>query len=65
MSTGKRLAKRSILGTRVVVPGEDGMFYPGLIQVVPLETNADNENQVLETKCKCHGIGKKLESSFS
>ena len=33
MSTGKRLATRSILGTRVVVPGEDGRFYPGLIQV--------------------------------
>jgi hypothetical protein len=24
MSTGKRLAKRSILGTRVVAPGDDG-----------------------------------------
>jgi len=33
MSTGKRLAKRSILGTRVVAPGEDGRFYPGMIQV--------------------------------
>jgi hypothetical protein len=33
MSTGKRLAKRSILGTRVVAPGEDGRLYPGMIQV--------------------------------
>ena len=33
MSTGKRLAKRSILGTRVAVPGEDGRLYPGIIQV--------------------------------
>ena len=31
MSTGKRLAKRSILGTRVSAPGEDGKFYPGII----------------------------------
>ncbi len=34
MSTGKRLAKRSILGTRVVAPGEDGRFYPAVIQVL-------------------------------
>lgn len=34
MSTGKRLAKRSILGTRVVAPGEDGLYYPGVIQAV-------------------------------
>ena len=30
----KRLAKRSILGTRVVAPGEDGKFYPGIIQAM-------------------------------
>ena len=34
MSTGKRLAKRSILGTRIVAPGQDGRFYPGTIQAV-------------------------------
>lgn len=34
MSTGKRLAKRSIIGTRVVVPGDDGMFYSGVIHAV-------------------------------
>jgi hypothetical protein len=34
MSTGKRLAKRSILGTKVMVPGQDGKFYPGHIQAV-------------------------------
>ena len=34
MSTGKRLAKRSILGTRVVAPGIDGRFYPAVIQSV-------------------------------
>ena len=34
MSTGKRLAKRSILGTKVMVPGQDGKFHPGHIQAV-------------------------------
>ena len=34
MSTGKRLAKRSILGTRIVAPGHDGRFYPAVIQAV-------------------------------
>lgn len=32
MSTGKRLAKRSILGTRVTVPGADGRYRAGAIQ---------------------------------
>ncbi len=40
MSTGKRLAKRSILGTRVVAPGEDGLYYPAVIQAV--KTAAEN-----------------------
>lgn len=33
MSTGKRLAKRSIVGTRVCVP-KDGFFLPGVIHAV-------------------------------
>jgi len=40
MSTGKRLAKRSILGTRIVAPGQDGRFYPATIQAVR-STEAD------------------------
>lgn len=32
MSTGRRLAKRSILGTRVSAPGQDGRYYPCIIQ---------------------------------
>lgn len=32
MSTGKRLAKRSILGTRVCAPNDQGLFLPGVIQ---------------------------------
>ncbi|KAG5308794.1 ZN395 protein, partial [Acromyrmex insinuator] len=31
MSTGKRLAKRSIIGTRVCAPGQDGKYYSGAI----------------------------------
>ena len=31
MSTGKRIAKRSILGTRVACSLEDGKYYPGII----------------------------------
>ncbi|XP_046735253.1 zinc finger protein 395 isoform X1 [Diprion similis] len=34
MSTGKRLAKRSIIGTRVCAPGVDGMYYSGVIHAV-------------------------------
>lgn len=34
MSTGKRLAKRSIIGTRVCAPGEDGKYYSGVINAV-------------------------------
>lgn len=33
MSTGKRLAKRSILGTRVAAPISDGLYMTGIIQV--------------------------------
>ncbi|XP_029723577.2 zinc finger protein 395 isoform X2 [Aedes albopictus] len=43
MSTGKRLAKRSIIGTRVCAPGADGIWYSGTIQTV--KTNQkDNTN---------------------
>jgi hypothetical protein len=34
MSTGKRLAKRSIVGTRVCVPTKDGYYSPGVIHAV-------------------------------
>lgn len=45
MSTGKRLAKRSIIGTRVCAPGEDGKFYSGVIQAVKTPANfTDNNN---------------------
>lgn len=34
MSTGKRLAKRSIIGTRVAALTEEGMYHSGMIQAV-------------------------------
>ena len=46
MSTGKRLAKRSILGTRIVAPGHDGRFYPAVIQAVKTcQPNTEAENR--------------------
>ncbi|XP_067615617.1 zinc finger protein 395 isoform X3 [Eurosta solidaginis] len=34
MSAGRRLAKRSIIGTKVCAPGPDGLWYSGVIQDV-------------------------------
>lgn len=45
MSTGKRLAKRSILGTRVVAPGLDGRLYPAIIQAVKTYEDRVSENR--------------------
>lgn len=44
VSTGKRLAKRSILGTRIVAPGHDGRFYPAVIQAVKTYEDRLSEN---------------------
>ncbi|XP_073980616.1 glucose transporter 4 enhancer factor [Rhodnius prolixus] len=40
MSTGKRLAKRSIIGTRVCVKGDDGIYYSGVINAVKTPGNS-------------------------
>lgn len=42
MSTGKRLAKRSIVGTRVCAPGDDEKYYSGVIIAVKTPANASN-----------------------
>lgn len=45
MSTGKRLAKRSIIGTRVCAQGIDKLWYSGVIQAVKTPASArDNNN---------------------
>lgn len=41
MSTGKRLAKRSIIGTRVCALGTDGFYYAGVIQAVKSQHNSN------------------------
>ncbi|KAF7989733.1 hypothetical protein HCN44_008407 [Aphidius gifuensis] len=40
MSTGKRLAKRSIIGTRVCAPSKDGKYYSGVIHAVKTPVTA-------------------------
>ncbi|XP_059608093.1 zinc finger protein 395 isoform X1 [Phlebotomus argentipes] len=47
MSTGKRLAKRSIIGTRVCAPGTDGLFYSGVIHSVRTPANAQENNNCI------------------
>lgn len=47
MSTGKRLAKRSIIGTRVCAPGEDGKYYSGVIQAVKTPANYSANNNCI------------------
>ncbi|XP_019867464.1 zinc finger protein 395 isoform X1 [Aethina tumida] len=47
MSTGKRLAKRSIIGTRVCAPGEDGKYYSGVIQAVKTPANFSENNNCI------------------
>ncbi len=49
MSTGKRLAKRSILGTRVVAPGIDGRFYPAVIQSLKTSPAGQYDGSVTTT----------------
>uniref|UniRef100_A0A182Y4K7 DUF4772 domain-containing protein n=1 Tax=Anopheles stephensi TaxID=30069 RepID=A0A182Y4K7_ANOST len=43
MSTGKRLAKRSIVGTRVCAPGTDGIWYSGKIEFVKTAPDQQKE----------------------
>lgn len=44
MSTGRRLAKRSILGTRISAPGQDGRYYSGIIQATKTSEGEGSEN---------------------
>ena len=61
MSTGKRLAKRSILGTRVVAPVEDGLYCPGVIQAV----KTASETTVTTTEVSATIAGSASEASSS
>ncbi|XP_054720180.1 LOW QUALITY PROTEIN: zinc finger protein 395-like [Uloborus diversus] len=48
MSTGKRLAKRSILGTRVCAPNDQGLFVPGVIQASRTDDHRNLYNVCLD-----------------
>lgn len=54
MSTGRRLAKRSIIGTRVSAPGPDGIWYSGVIEEVktPYQSPTDCINLTSDTRYK-------------
>jgi hypothetical protein len=43
----RRLAKRSIVGTRVAVPTQDGRYFPGVIQSIQTLSNDQDVYQVL------------------
>jgi uncharacterized C2H2 Zn-finger protein len=47
MSTGKRLAKRSIIGTRVCAQGIDGLWYSGVIQTVDTPSSSRENNNCI------------------
>lgn len=47
MSTGKRLAKRYIIGTRVCGPEEHGKYYSGVIQAVKTPANCSSNNNCI------------------
>ena len=46
--TRRLLAKRSILGSRVAAPGDDGKLYPAVIQAVKTSSTSDNGGEGLQ-----------------
>lgn len=47
MTTNKRLAKRSIVGTRVCAPGPDKLYYSGIIQKVKTQSVGIRDNNCI------------------
>ncbi|XP_011184879.2 zinc finger protein 395 isoform X2 [Zeugodacus cucurbitae] len=56
MSTGRRLAKRSIIGTKVCAPGPDGLWYSGVIQDVKTPPTATVTSSSLLTACNSAAV---------
>lgn len=54
MSTGKRLAKRSIIGTRVCAPVEDGKYYSGVIHAVKTPGSFPENNNCINLTPNTH-----------
>uniref|UniRef100_A0A182FR93 DUF4772 domain-containing protein n=1 Tax=Anopheles albimanus TaxID=7167 RepID=A0A182FR93_ANOAL len=61
MSTGKRLAKRSIVGTRVCAPGTDGIWYSGKIEFV--KTGTEQQKQQQQQSQQQRSDGQKTEGA--
>lgn len=59
MSTGKRLAKRSILGTRVCAPNAKGLYVQGVIQA----TRTDDHRSVYSV-CLDNELGGKTIAEY-
>lgn len=68
MSTGKRLAKRSIIGTRVAALGDDGLYYSGMIQAVktpaPFPENNNCINLTPNTRYSVRFDGGKMAREY-
>lgn len=68
MSTGKRLAKRSIIGTRVAALGDDGLYYSGMIQAVktpaPFPENNNCINLTPNTRYTVRFDGGKMSREY-
>lgn len=47
MSNNKRLAKRSIVGTRVCAPGQNQLYYSGVIQKVKTQSIGIGDNHCI------------------
>lgn len=68
MSTGKRLAKRSIIGTRVAALVDDGLYYSGMIQAVktpaPFPENNNCINLTPNTRYTVRFDGGKMSREY-
>ncbi|KRT85429.1 hypothetical protein AMK59_2448 [Oryctes borbonicus] len=64
MSTGKRLAKRSIIGTRVCAPGGDGKYYSGVIHAVKTPGSFPENNNCINLTPNTHYSVRFDASSF-
>lgn len=68
MSTGKRLAKRSIIGTRVAALREDELYYSGMIQAVktpaPFPENNNSINLTPNTRYTVRFDGGKVTREY-
>jgi len=62
MSTGKRLAKRSIIGTRVCAPGSDGKLYAGVIHAV--KTSPSDEESRYSVRFDAAAVTKQQRIMF-